>query len=272
MLLFSVRGRLSMAVSLALVVQALLFGDGGVTAIGANCLNMAVMMPFAGWGVYRLIVRRAPAESPRHRMGAAIGGYVGLNAAAVTAAVMFGIQPLIAHDAIGRALYNPYGLSVALPAMAAGHLLVFGFVEAAVTGLVVAYVQRTDPTLLPCAAGASGSDETERTGRPFPARLMAGMAALIVLTPLGLYLPARFSAGSAWGEWSSAEIGKLIGYVPEGMRRAGSMWQAPMPDYALRGHAVIAVCFVCLVEFDRRRSYRGSGVGSAKTTVGKGLR
>jgi len=144
------------AVSAALIVQALLFGDGGVTAIGANCLNMAVIMPMIGYGVYRVIAGRSEVTSPRRWIGAAIGGYIGLNVAAVSAGFMFGIQPAIAHDSAGHALYAPYPLSVAVPVMAVEHLLVFGFVEAVVTGLVVAYLQRTEPSLLrtPSAATA----------------------------------------------------------------------------------------------------------------------
>jgi len=140
------------AVSVALVVQALLFGDGGVTAIGANCFNMAFVMPFTGYAVYRLIAGRACAKSRRHWIGAGIGGYVGLNVAALLAGIEFGVQPLIAHDAAGHALYAPYPLAVAVPVMALEHLLVFGIVEAVVTALVVAYLQRTDPRLV--AGGA----------------------------------------------------------------------------------------------------------------------
>lgn len=136
------------AVSVALIVQAFLFGDGGITAIGANCLNMAVIMPFVGYGVYRLIAGRSEATSRRRWIGAAIGGYIGLNAAALATAFEFGIQPLIARDAAGHALYAPYPLKIAIPAMAIEHLLIFGIVEAVVTGLVVAYIQRTDPSLL----------------------------------------------------------------------------------------------------------------------------
>ena len=36
------------SVSVALIIQALIFGDGGITAIGANCFNMALFMPFCG--------------------------------------------------------------------------------------------------------------------------------------------------------------------------------------------------------------------------------
>jgi cobalt/nickel transport system permease protein len=82
-----------MAVSLALIVQAMIFGDGGITAIGANCLNMAVIMPFVGWWVYGLVAGTAPARSPRHWIGGALGGYVGLNVAAVCAGIMRSIAP-----------------------------------------------------------------------------------------------------------------------------------------------------------------------------------
>jgi cobalt/nickel transport system permease protein len=220
------------AVTLALAVQALVFADGGVTTLGANCLNMAVLMPFAGWGIYRLIAGRSSVDSRRHWIGAAAGGYIGLNVAALGAAIMFGIQPLIACDAAGRALYCPFGLKVAIPIMAGEHLLLFGFVEAVVTGLVVAYLQRVEPSLLPLLE--------ERAGVRSPSharRLVIPIAALILLCPLGLYLPAKFGAGSAWGEWSSDKLTKLAGYVPSGLSKVGSIWKAPMPAYALRGQA-----------------------------------
>ena len=137
-----------MAISVALEVQAFLFGDGGITAIGANCFNMAFVMPFASYGVYRLIAGGSAAGSRRRMIAAGAGGYVGLNLAALSTAVMFGIQPLIAQGADGRPLYCPFGLNVAIPAMAAEHLLLFGFVEAAVTAVAFAYVARTEPDLL----------------------------------------------------------------------------------------------------------------------------
>lgn len=146
------------AVSIALIIQALLFGDGGITCIGANCLNMAVIMPFAGYGVYRLIAGRSDVKSPLRWIGGAIGGYIGLVTAAVATGFEFGIQPMISHDASGHALYAPYPLSVAVPAMALEHLLVFGIVEAVVTGLVIAYIQRTDISLL------QGMEKPQRKG------------------------------------------------------------------------------------------------------------
>ena len=66
-------------------------------------------------------------------------------------------------------------------------------------------------------------------------KLWIGLAALVMLSPLGLILPAKFGAGSAWGEWSGEEMEKLVGYLPSGMSRLADLWKAPMPDYALKG-------------------------------------
>lgn len=135
------------AVSVALFIQALLFGDGGVLAFGANAFNLAFLMPFAGYGVYRLAAGRAPAGSRRQLVAAALGGYIGINLAALAAAVQFGIQPLLFTAADGTPLYCPYGLEVAIPAMLIPHLTVAGFAEAAATALALKYVVRTSPEL-----------------------------------------------------------------------------------------------------------------------------
>ncbi len=131
-----------LSISIALVIQALFFGDGGITAIGANCFNMAFVMPFTGYAAYSLVSRIFPSERGK-TVAAGIGGWVGLNCAAFTTALMFGIQPLLHRGADGRALYAPYSLWVAIPAMLLGHLTLFGAVEALITGLVVRYLQRS---------------------------------------------------------------------------------------------------------------------------------
>jgi cobalt/nickel transport system permease protein len=225
------------AVSLALILQALVFGDGGITALGANCFNMAIVMPWIGFGVYRMVAGSAPVQSRRQWLGAAFGGYVGLSAAAILTGIEFGIQPLLAHDAAGRALYCPFGVKLAVTAMGLEHLLVFSWIEAIVTGLVVIYLQRSSPDMLTSAAEVSAAQTN---------RLVPGIAAiigvLVLLAPLGLYLPAKYHAGSAWGEWNRnelvAEMAKNPGlsgsYIPEGIRRAENPgWRALLPDYAL---------------------------------------
>lgn len=137
------------AVSIALIIQALFFGDGGITAIGANCFNMGVVLPFVGYYVYRLISANSDVNSSRLWIGAGIGGYVALNVAALFTAIEFGIQPYLHRDIeTGMALYSPYPLNIAVPIMAFEHLVFFGFVELIVTALVVKYIQQTDTTLL----------------------------------------------------------------------------------------------------------------------------
>ena len=243
------------AVTLALVIQALLFGDGGITALGANCLTMAVVMPFVGWYVYRLV--RGGTLSPRlQTLAAALAGYVGLNVAALYTAVLLGIQPLVAVGADGRPLYAPYPLSVAVPAMAVEHLLIFGLVEAVVTVLVIASLQKTDPTLLELRQGYP----PERPGSTH--RLWYGLGVLTVLTPLGVILPVALHAGGAWGEWTPSAICTKIGYLPAGMQKFAGVWSAPLPDYSLPGlektgilqqsfayfgSAVVGVCLTLLI-------------------------
>jgi cobalt/nickel transport system permease protein len=140
----------TIALSIALLIQALLFGDGGITAYGANVFNMGVVMPFSGILVY-IAVKKALAKSKRKVFGsdsrkraiaAFFAGYVGLViAGGLVAATEFGIQPTIAPG------YAPYGLDLAIPAMMLAHLLV-GVVEGLTTAIVIYYLSENRPDLL----------------------------------------------------------------------------------------------------------------------------
>jgi cobalt/nickel transport protein len=66
-------------------------------------------------------------------------------------------------------------------------------------------------------------------------KLWIGIGVLIVLSPIGLILPEHFKAGSAWGEWGADEMQKLVGYIPRGLEKLSSLWNAPLPDYAFKG-------------------------------------
>lgn len=136
------------SVSVALVIQALLFGDGGITAIGANCFNMGIVGVFVGYAAYRLISGNSDVQSKRRWVAGAVAAYVSLNVSALIAAVELGIQPMLEKSATGQPLYSPFPLSVAVPAMAFEHLFLFGFVEAAITALVIKYFQKNDPHML----------------------------------------------------------------------------------------------------------------------------
>lgn len=137
-----------LGVSTALIIQALVFSDGGILAIGANCLNMGLVMPFIGYYIYRLIKGNASAASGRGVAAAFIAGYVGLCFAAFSTALMFGLQYEWFKAADGTPLYFPLSLKVAVSAMMAEHLLLAGPVEGIVTALGLTFVGRTYPNLV----------------------------------------------------------------------------------------------------------------------------
>ena len=134
-----------LAISMALAIQALFFGDGGILAFGANAFNMAIVGTLVAYATYRLISGDTPVGSPRRVVAAAVAGYLAINAAAFVTALEFGIQPALFHDATGAPLYAPYPLAIALPAMMVAHLTIAGAAEAIISGGIVAYLQRANP-------------------------------------------------------------------------------------------------------------------------------
>ncbi len=252
------------AVSVALAFQALLFGDGGVLAYGVNVFNMAIVLPFVSYGLYRLISGRANLTSPRRALAGFIGSYVGLNAAALCAGIELGIQPTLFHDAAGAPLYSPYHLSQAVPAMLLAHLLVAGVAEGIITAAVVTYLQRANLPLLqvnhpsvPVDAQAAAEKGSRRRLRP---TVITGavMALLVVLTPLGLLAP-----GGAFGEDAPQDLDlKKLGLstVPEGLNKYNGIWHNAIfsgYDFAGDSHpalgyiisAVVGILVIGLVVF-----------------------
>lgn len=222
-----------LTVTIALLVQALLFGDGGILSFGANCFNMAFVLPFTGYAVYRILIRltggKSAGEEPgpgRRLIAGAAGSYIGLNAAALVAAIEFGIQPMLFRNASGEAMYCPYDLSVSIPAMMIGHLTVFGLAEVVFTVMVAAFLMKTQPSLFARAAGDVSSSGRKKAGAR---SLDLFLGVLIAATPLGL-----LAEGTAWGEWSADEITALTGSTPQGMRD-GFEFSGLLPDYSVSG-------------------------------------
>jgi len=137
----------TIAVSVALIIQALVFGDGGITAIGANCFNMALFMPFTAYYLFKLF-SNYPGSKARVSFAAFISGYLSLVMTSILTAIEFGIQPIIASTPDGKALYCPYDLSISIPAMAIQHLLFFGIIEGIITSIIVGYFLRNEPVLI----------------------------------------------------------------------------------------------------------------------------
>lgn len=210
------------AITVALLIQAVMFGDGGILSFGANCFNMAFIIPFLGYFIYKFIKDRTKTKKGEY-IGIIVGSYVGINMAALVAAIEFGVQPLLFTNADGQPLYSPYPLSISIPAMLIPHLLVAGVVEVLFTTAIYTFIKKVSPGTI-----FEGAKQKVHT-------IYGLIVAIICLTPLGL-----LATGTAWGEWGADEIknvvhgGKQLGYTPDGMKN-GFSFNAIMPDYSVKG-------------------------------------
>lgn len=135
-----------LALSVSLAIQALLFGDGGITALGANSFNIAFVGSLVGYGTWRLFAWAGKFLPPGkgdffQAIGAGVGAYLSVNAAALVTAAELGLQPLL-HGGGGHSPYFPYPFEVVLPAVMLPHLTVLGLMEGGATALVLLAVRK----------------------------------------------------------------------------------------------------------------------------------
>jgi cobalt/nickel transport system permease protein len=205
------------AISTALVIQALFFGDGGILAIFANCFTMAIVMPFVGYWTYRAVAARAPLLGTRRAWAAGIAGYVAMTASALVVGILLGIQPLLFSDASGKPLYSPYDLQVAVPAMLISHVFGASIVEALIAGLGIAYLQKRHPEYLTSLRGVFADDRVElgqATPRPLWQIVGGSVAAVVVvLVAIGLAMgggdPSRLF-GADWSQVDWAAVASML--------------------------------------------------------------
>lgn len=197
-----------LSTSVALVIQALFFGDGGITAIGINCLNMGVILPISGYLTYRLVAGRSGMLSQRRVVAAAVGSYVGITLSALAVGFELGIQPYF-WSTNGVPNYSPYGLQAAIPAMLLSHVFGASFVEAAVTALGLAYLQKSYPDILLRGRGHAATDEQASRLNP-----LVPAVALALLAAIAIFLAGLVKGGSlghwAGGDWSAVSTGEVL--------------------------------------------------------------
>jgi cobalt/nickel transport system permease protein len=126
----------AMLVTIALLAQALLFGDGGITTFAANSLIIAFIPSFVGYCLFNLLNKTKSDNMFIKSIFAGISGYISICFASLIAGVLLGLQPLLNHDPSGKALYFFYPLSVSVSSMFFEHISVFGWVEMIVTSVV----------------------------------------------------------------------------------------------------------------------------------------
>ena len=171
------------SISVALFIQALFFGDGGIISFGVNAFNMAFVMPMVSYSSYIIITSLSPKKTVWKRIAIFTSAYVSISTGALLTAIEFGLQPLLFKDQMGLPLYAPFPLIVSIPAMMMPHLLVVGFIEAFVTLGVYSYIEKVSPSYL----YAFGYNRLK------PIYLM--LLVMCIACPLGL-----IASGTAWGE------------------------------------------------------------------------
>jgi len=193
-----------LVMSSVLILQAFLFADGGITALGANIFNMALLAPLLGYVLYRGVSRLLGGDLRARLAGVAFGAWCSTVAAAVSVAGQLALSGTVAWE-------------VAFPAMAGVHMLI-GVGEALITTLVVAVVATARPELLFDRAGSG-----ERTGRT-----LAGYGMLVALGLVVFIAPMA----SEWPDGLEAVAARL-GFAHKAA--ASPMASSPLADYTLAG-------------------------------------
>ena len=123
----------ALVLAVVLIAQCLFFQDGGLTALGANILNMSFIGTVGGWAIYEAIRRALPTR----------GGMLAAVAIASWASVIMASSACALE--LARSGTSP--LAVALPAMLFVHAFI-GIGEAVITTLVVGFVLKVNPSLI----------------------------------------------------------------------------------------------------------------------------
>ncbi len=125
----------TLAMSTVFVIQAILFADGGITALGANIFNMGLIGIWVGWLLYQPLQQLLGGSRRRLPLAAGIAAAISVVAASIACAIELAISGTIP-------------LNIGLPAMAGVHTLI-GIGEGLITGGVLSYFIKVRPDLLP---------------------------------------------------------------------------------------------------------------------------
>jgi cobalt/nickel transport system permease protein len=190
--------------SSVLVVQALLFADGGILSLGANIFNMAIVAPLCGYGVYRGL--RVVFHSEYGRLvSVGVASWFSTVIAAVFCAGELAWSGTVAWQA-------------AFPAMAGVHM-VTGLGEAAITILVIASIANTRPELL------NDSIHQDRRGSPgFALVALVVIGLLLLVAPHASDLPDGLE-----------KVTSTLGFEHKAISDAPAA--SPLKDYELPGES-----------------------------------
>jgi cobalt/nickel transport system permease protein len=223
-----------------LLVQGLLFADGGLTALGANVLNMAVVAVVVGYVVSRLMLRLLPRRPRSVVPAAAVGAFVSVPAAAVSFTVLY---------AIGGTVPVPLGQ---LAAAMIGWHTVIGIGEALITASVLGAIIATRPDLVYLARHLSVAPAD-----PVSAPARTGARPLAVASVVTLVVAGLVSLAASASPDGLEAVGATLGFAHAATVSAAAT--SPLADYAVAGIGQSAL------------SGASAGIVGALVTVGMAL-
>jgi cobalt/nickel transport system permease protein len=170
----------AVVVTVVIVVQTVVFADGGITALGYNTINMAIVPAFGGWAVFSALRNTLPATH-----SAVIAAAASASAASVVLSAMaFSLEWLMGASA-------PVPFTTVFPAMVGIHLLI-GIGEGLLSAVVVAAVLATRPDLV------AGASDLAPSAAP-PIRDRAFLAGGLLVTTFVATVMSQFAAAGPDG-------------------------------------------------------------------------
>ncbi|MBD2693845.1 energy-coupling factor ABC transporter permease [Anabaena catenula] len=201
-----------LCIATVLIIQAVLFADGGITALGANILNMGVVGVWTGWILTQTLQRLFGGSKGRLPLAAGIAAGVSVVVAAVACAIEL-------------ALSGTAPVSIVLPTMTGVHILI-GIGEGLITGSVLTYLATARPDLLP------GEEQK------FRGWLVPIISIFLIAGVLSLF-------ASAWPD-GLEKVAENIGFInlAENVR---VIVPTPLADYEIQGLGQIGTSIAGLV-------------------------
>ncbi|TAF05116.1 MAG: cobalt transporter [Nostocales cyanobacterium] len=201
-----------LCIATVLIIQAVLFADGGITALGANILNMGVIGVWVAWVLTQTLQRLFGGSKGRLPLAAGIAAGVSVVVAAIACAIELALS--------GTAPAN-----IVLPTMTGVHILI-GIGEGLITGGVLTYLSTARPDLLP------GEEQK------FRGWLIPVVSILLVAGVLSLF-------ASAWPD-GLEKVAENLGFLHLGSQ-VRVIVPTPLADYSIKGLGNIGTSIAGLV-------------------------
>jgi len=122
------------SISLVLLIQAVIFGDGGISALAIESFAMGFVASFVAYYVFKLLKNK--------KFAPFIAGYLSIVVASFIIALALGIQPIFWRN--NNPLYFPFDLKVTIPAIVGSHIVAFGLVEGILTQLLYNFLTKKE--------------------------------------------------------------------------------------------------------------------------------